>query len=350
MVTIFITVHVRQQRLLQQSIDTLENGYRITTTRSYRSRMNGYIRFCTFYRYKAMPTDEWTLIQFSRYLANGVTAYETVKGYLSTIKKCHELAEIPFPDRCPILRHHMMAIKKELARPVHKASPITPQDLLQMYTKMDRRDIVQVTCYAALVIGFTLFLRKSNLVPDTRNSFNAKEQLTISDVGMMGHVYVYSIMWCKTNQYRNRDLLLPIIPACNKIVCCEFWTKYLLKQNRAFTNGPLVAYPKGDKLVPITYDVLLKQLKVWISQIGKQPADYSLHGLRRGGANHALSVGICGEDLKLMGDWASDAYLEYVDLTLERRVTNMVKFVEEVDRVLDEYEDENWLDMHDQSF
>ena len=37
-----------------------------------------------------------------------------------------------------------------------------------------------------------------------------------------------------------------------------------------------------------------------------------------------------------MGNWASNAYLQYIDLTLERRVMNMVKFVDEMDRVLDQ--------------
>ena len=37
----------------------------------------------------------------------------------------------------------------------------------------------------------------------------------------------------------------------------------------------------------------------------------------------------------LMGDWVSNAYLQYIDLSLERRVTNMVKFVDEMDRILD---------------
>ena len=50
--------------------------------------------------------------------------------------------------------------------------------------------------------------------------------------------------------------------------------------------------------------------------------------------NHAIMAGILSEDVKMMGDWKSLAYLEYIDLTLERRVTNMVKFMDGVDREL----------------
>ena len=102
------------------------------------------------------------------------------------------------------------------------------------------------------------------------------------------------------------------------------------------------------KWVPITYDVMSKRLKTWITAIGQNAEDFSLHGLRRGGANHAMSVGICGEDLKLMGDWVSDAYLEYIDLTLDRRVTNMVKFVDEIDRHYEQKDLLEWEQFEEQ--
>lgn len=57
---------------------------------------------------------------------------------------------------------------------------------------------------------------------------------------------------------------------------------------------------------------------------------YTLHGLRRGGACHALQVRLVGEDLKILGDWASEAYMRYLDLSLQRRVHNMVRFMHEI--------------------
>ena len=60
-----------------------------------------------------------------------------------------------------------------------------------------------------------------------------------------------------------------------------------------------------------------------------------MHGLRCGGMNQALTVGICGEDLQLMGDWKSNAYMEYTDLTMDKRLSNMVWFMDESDMKLD---------------
>ena len=41
--------------------------------------------------------------------------------------------------------------------------------------------------------------------------------------------------------------------------------------------------------------------------------DFSSHSFRRGGATWALSCGVPGEIVKLLGDWKSASYLVYLD-------------------------------------
>ena len=36
-----------------------------------------------------------------------------------------------------------------------------------------------------------------------------------------------------------------------------------------------------------------------------------------------------------MGDWKSRAYMEYIDLSMDHKVSNMVKFVDEMDARID---------------
>ena len=199
---------------------------------------------------------------------------------------------------------------------------------------MDVTIPVQVVVYVALVVGFCLFLWKSNLVPDTEGGFNPKEQLTRGHVWWSHELTLVDVVWSKNNQYRKRELTLPLITARNKQVCPVFWVNYLLQLFPQFSNSPndpLFTYPKGGKLVPLTYDVLAAKLKDWVAQTGRSAEGFTLHGLHRGGANHALTAGVIAEDVKLLGDWVSMAYLEYLDLSMERRITNMVKFMDHVD-------------------
>ena len=150
---------------------------------------------------------------------------------------------------------------------------------------------------------------------------------------------VVDIKWSKTNQYRNQDLIPPLIPAKNREICLVFWINLLHQRFPTNDkNAPLFGYRKRchDVFTPLSADILANKYKNWIKATGRAADTFTLHGLRRGGTNHTLTVGLCGEEIKLMGNWASNVYLQNIDLILERHVTNMVKFVDEMDRVLDQ--------------
>ena len=201
---------------------------------------------------------------------------------------------------------------------------------------MNLESAIEVLCYIALLIGFYLFLRRSNLAAESMDKFNPKEQLTRKDVFKMGKLTVVDIKWSKMNQYREKELIIPLIPAKHRIICPVFWMNVLFQHFPVSSDlDPLFSYMNHGKVIPLTVEVLAKKYKDWVKKTGRSPKAYILHGLCRGGANHALTVGLGGEDIMLMGDWASNAYLQYIDLTLERRVTNMVKFVDEMDNMLD---------------
>ena len=308
-------------------------SYRPGTQRNYKSRARGYYHFCQFYELEMFPATKWNLVRYVRCLANGVMSYGTVTGYLSTIKRLHQLGRYKFLTDTFQLELELMAIKHELAGPIKKAVPITPALLVRIFEKVGKTDVKQLVYFAVLVIGFCLFLRKSNLVPDTLTGFNVKEQLTCQVVWWYKHYMMIDVKWSKTLQYREKDLTLPLKLADNGIVCAVKWINWLLQFDGKGCD-PLLAVPQMGRLTPITYDMLSKQLKCWVEMLGENPQDYTLHGLRRGGTNHALTVGICGEDVQLMGDWKSQAYIQYIDLTLDRRICNVVKFMDQVDEVV----------------
>ena len=95
------------------------------------------------------------------------------------------------------------------------------------------------------------------------------------------------------------------------MVCAMRWIAWLLRQ-KGQLHDPLIGYTKAGKIVPLTYSELSDLLKTWVRKLGLDDSTYTLHGLRRGGTNHALTVGICGEDVQLMGDWKSNAYMQYI--------------------------------------
>ena len=55
---------------------------------------------------------------------------------------------------------------------------------------------------------------------------------------------------------------------------------------------------------------------------------FSLHSIRRGGATFAYQSNMEGEMIQLLGDWASNTYKRYVDISMDKRYDSMKAFVE----------------------
>ena len=285
-------IQLRLYYLDQHCLETFKTSYRPNTKRNYRSVASIYERYCEFHGQIPYPTTEWQLIRYARYLANGVTSYNTVKNYLTIIKRLHEISGYPFPRDVHMLKLQLKAIRFELAGPVKKAVPVTPQLLLTLFKFVNVHDDVELVAYVGLLIGFLLFLRKSNLVPDTREGFVVNEQLSWQDVWYYGKILMVSVKWSKTLQYKQKELDLPLLPAKNLILCPEYWIEYLRGRFNPSGGDPLLSYPQGGKMIPLTYAKLSGLYKKWVGMSGKDATDnYTLHGLRRGGANHALTVG-----------------------------------------------------------
>ena len=53
----------------------------------------------------------------------------------------------------------------------------------------------------------------------------------------------------------------------------------------------------------------------------------------RGGATFAYQANIEGEMIKLLGDWASDCYKRYMDVSMDKRYDTMKAFVEALNKL-----------------
>ena len=332
------TVQERLQILDEQCYITMKGRYRPKSVRNKKCQINIYFKFCEFYGLQPFPAEEWQLIRYSRYIANTSTSFGTVENHISNIRTMQELAGISMTPKMPNLAMHLESIDRELARPTRQSVPIGPELLARIYEKVDTNSIKEVVCYTTLVLGFYLFSRKSNLVPDSRTTFNPKEQLCRKDARFEDPLTLIDIRWAKNHQKLKKELLLPLIKADDKRVCPIFWVRVMLNLVPGDPEDPLFQYMQMERgrmvMVPVTYYQLRKFLLEKIQLLGLDTTKYGLHGLRRAGATHALESGLASEDIRLMGGWASDAYMTYIDLNTDRRVDNMVKFVAKVDEML----------------
>ena len=61
--------------------------------------------------------------------------------------------------------------------------------------------------------------------------------------------------------------------------------------------------------------------------------DFTLYCLRRGGASWCFEIDISMEAIRLMGNWASNSYKDYIDLTVDKRLRAALRFDEKINQI-----------------
>ena len=105
-------------------------------------------------------------------------------------------------------------------------------------------------------------------------------------------------------------MLCPMLAYCN-----------MMKLVPGSLQDPLFKVRKGNLgWLPVTYSQYMTKLRKVIIKIGRDPAAYSTHSFRRGGATFAGMVGLPRQYIMAVGDWKSDAVDKYLATPLEARI------------------------------
>ena len=319
------------QELDQLCYNFMQKGTRPGTNKNTRLQARQYHRFCEILKLPLLPADEWQLIRYTVYTAQRVKTAATVNNYSGGVRKLHKLAgyELPSPSTSPNLKLALAGIKAELAGPTKQAAPMTSEILLEIETWVNFHSSFEFACFSAMLTGFYLIIRASNLVPVLHNKFNPKEQLTRWHMGLDQDLKLALVIieWSKNNQNQKKQMQVPISLASNSKICLIQVLQRYFKAVPATDVDPCFCYKdeNGD-FRALSYAQLNKQIKTWVSQTGRKEDRYTSHCLRHSGINHALRCQIEPEFLQIMGDWASTCFLRYVDFELDLRLEAAQKF------------------------
>ena len=230
------------------------------------------------------------------------------------------------------------ALKRVMQHTVKQAQPITPQILMRMSKVVKYSDKVEVIAWTAVLMGFYMFLCKSNLVPEAMDKFDPVQQFTRVDVNLMGLnlAMMCEVRWTTTLQFRQRILRFPVLPAKNKAICPVFWVHKMVLDNLGGPEDPLFLIQTPNQKLCLSFNQLIYQLRKWLKLLGEDDMEYSLHSLRRGGATFTYQSDLEGEMIKLLGGWTSDCYKRYIDISMDKRYDSMRVFVEALNNLTTE--------------
>lgn len=270
-----------------------------------------------------LPTSVKILTFYAQFLSRSFKSVESIKNYISAIKLLHLLLDFDYPQ---FDSFHLKLVLKGIARlKPHcpkQAQPVTPVMLRNMHTYFDMTSPVDVTFWCLFLHAFFLMFRKSNLVPDSATSFDINKQLCRKNFTFDEdrNVLLVSINWSKTIQFGERTVVIPLVSIPNSILCpveAYFRMQALVSVS---DDSPAYCCIRHKKVFPITYRQFQSVLKQMVSNIGKNPDEYSTHSFRRGGASWAFSAEVPSELIQLYGDWKSDAYKKYLKFNLDDKI------------------------------
>lgn len=184
-----------------------QGGPASSSWRNLVTHSNKYREFCNLLKISPFPISEQNLCRYMAFLTFSLSSSDSVMNYISGLKKLHAYARVPFPELSPYVDTVFQGVKRLLAHQVQQAEPITPQILKRIATIVDKRSPNHVVMFTALVVGFYLFLRSSNLTCRTQTSFDPNKNFKRSDIRLATSLALIEIRWSKTIQFCQRKLL-----------------------------------------------------------------------------------------------------------------------------------------------
>ena len=273
--------------LSQEARQYRASAFATSTKAAYRTHLQTYLRFCLYYGLESVPADKHTLTCYVAHLARTM-APKSIDIYMNIIRILDEEAGLPNPL---LSNYEVRIVKRGITRekgvPARQKAPITVPILIELYATLDLTKTSDAAFWAAVLVGFFGYPRKSSLLPAEINTPKAK-RLSRSDVtNMCVDSFMLTCRHSKSNQFGQRVHIIPYA-SCPDFRLCPIKAVYThLGKSILHQDSPLFNFVENGAQRFMSHPYFVKRLKLGIQQISGDPSLISAHSLRRGGATHS---------------------------------------------------------------
>lgn len=318
----------QKEKLAELTLIFAANALSVNTRSSYATHVRQYLGFCLTFGHEPLPATDTVLSQFFVFQSQTCSP-SSLATYTSGIRAFHLENGFSWPhiSSRTVVHRTVQGIKRAFGTPPTPKLAISLEHLMEMRKHLDFEDPNDVMWWAAALVAFFLSLRKDNVTCEKEGSFNAKSNLCRGDFApqhgwdsiMSGPLWV-RLRYSKTNQNGGRVHTLPLIPNPGSPLCPVTAVAQAFGLDPRCTTGmSAFKVSKGDEFFPMTHAFFVGRFKSLIRAIGLDPDAYSGHSFRRGAATLAFTLTDRHELIKFLGDWKSDAYLGYNQMSVETK-------------------------------
>ena len=319
MVTSLAAVEYQQALIDAEMSSYRQATYAESTKKTYLSQLRVYVRFCLYFGYKIVPCSTESLVRYVIFLARNHVP-SSVTQYLNVIRLIHleNGFENPMKDN-----HILSTVIRGIARvkgvPPKRKLPITPELLIAFYNLLDMSLLEDLVFYCACLVAFFSFFRKSTLLSKDLDSHVPASNLCRKDVSFIAKGALLSVRHTKTIQFHERELQVPLTKSGTILCPVKFLRLMFDRCPYIPEEAPLFSFSKGGKVFCLSHTSFVAKLKNLISKAGLNAGDYSGHSFRRAGATYAWQHGMSVQLIMAQGDWKSDSWMRYVNISLHDR-------------------------------
>ena len=271
--------------VLQSAHQTQSYLFAPGTRSNIKSHIRQYLLFCCKFQRKIVPADRETLVAFFELFSLSAN-YEHLKNVYSSIKFLHKALNQPFIEDEFQVNTVLQSLKRKIARVPFQVLPITPKILCDLYNYIDINNPFELALWSSFLVAFYCLFRKANVVPKDLTNFDPCKELSRRKITILENdnvVLLYS-NWSKTNQFMNRDSVVPLCQNSVRALDPVFHLKKLFLDNDIPQDFPAFSYVQNGTIKCVTYSQFTTKLKGLLDQAGYSPQLYSGHLMRRGGA------------------------------------------------------------------
>ena len=259
--------------------------------------------------------DEWLAMRFVCALVKdrGITP-TSASQYFSSVQGWHsrehgvKLAGGLKLERLPQMLKGLRRIVGETPRPLRRG--VCPVLLRQaMDQRLSRDNPAHANLRAALSVALQGLLRSAEY--SSKSGKSDKFTLLRSDISDLSARQLILMMHpCKNMHHLGGKTCPLVLGAGGEYIDAVAEMHNLLRVDPAAAGSPLFRDPATNK--PISYSVLNSLIKELMASVGEDPALYSTHSLRIGGASALFAQGASETVIRTMGRWSSDIHRLYV--------------------------------------
>jgi hypothetical protein len=322
-------------RLLEQRALEFEGADVAASTKvEYQAHWKYWLRFCLLFGLLQFCYEpcERVVVWYATWLSRSCNP-RVVATYLSGLKY-HLQAVGLVPAAVWAGWVHLPRVLKGIKRlcgtPVQRKLAITPVMLAAMARAVPAT-AEHLCVWCAILVCFYAFLRKSHVCLGGSTVLVPHLLLRRQDVVIDPATYsvVVTVRFTKTAQYNMGAHTIVVRGVRGGVLDPVYWLRRYFALVPAPPGGPCFVVPAASgELRPLQYARLVGTLKEWLAAAGHDPASFSGHSLRRGGATAAFQAGVDPLFIRLQGGWSSDAWLLYIGLSAVQKSAVSVRMQE----------------------